>query len=147
MHRLHRGPDPLHAPDPRGPDLRLHLLDYHHTLQAASGDAAEQAREQAMQANAGQVPGHRRRLDPDCNEHYSTIAGISNLQMLKDDLRGRRRPIINVGTCAAFGGLPMAEPNPTGAVAVGDIITDKPIINVPGCPPMPLVITGVLAQS
>jgi hydrogenase small subunit len=42
--------------------------------------------------------------------------------------------------------LPKAKPNPTGAVSVGDIITDKPIINVSGCPPIPVVITGVLAH-
>jgi len=54
--------------------------------------------------------------------------------------------IVAVGSCAAFGGLPMANPNPTGAVAVSDIIKDKPIINVPGCPPIPVVITGVLAH-
>ena len=51
-----------------------------------------------------------------------------------------------MGTCAAYGGLPYADPNPTGAASVSDIITDKPIINVPGCPPIPVVITGVLAH-
>ena len=45
-----------------------------------------------------------------------------------------------------FGGLPKANPNPTGAVALTDIIKDKPIINVPGCPPIPEVITGVIAN-
>ncbi len=54
--------------------------------------------------------------------------------------------IVSIGTCASFGGIPEAQPNPTGAVPVSDIITDKPIINVPGCPPIPVVITGVLAH-
>jgi hydrogenase small subunit len=54
--------------------------------------------------------------------------------------------IVAVGTCAAFGGLPNADPNPTGAVSVSEIIKDKPIINVSGCPPIPVVITGVLAH-
>ena len=40
----------------------------------------------------------------------------------------------------------MPIPNPTGAVAVSEIIKDKPIINVPGCPPIPVVMTGVLAH-
>jgi hydrogenase small subunit len=51
-----------------------------------------------------------------------------------------------VGTCAAFGGLPKADPNPTGAVSVRELVTDKPVINVSGCPPIPMVITGVLAH-
>jgi hydrogenase small subunit len=46
----------------------------------------------------------------------------------------------------AFGGIPKANPNPTGAVSVADIIKDKPIVNISGCPPIPIVITGVLAQ-
>jgi hydrogenase small subunit len=42
--------------------------------------------------------------------------------------------------------LPHAAPNPTGAVAVSEIIKDKPVMNVSGCPPIPTVITGVLAH-
>ncbi|AGA92015.1 hydrogenase (NiFe) small subunit HydA [Thioflavicoccus mobilis 8321] len=122
-------------------------LDYHHTLQAASGEAAERAREQAMRENWGEyllvvdgsLPG------PQANPGYSTIAGIANLTMLEEAVGGAAA-VIAVGTCAAFGGLPQARPNPTGAVSVSDIVTDKPIINVPGCPPVPMVITGVLAQ-
>jgi hydrogenase small subunit len=79
------------------------------------------------------------------NPGYSTIAGISNLQML-EETAANAAAVIAVGTCAAFGGLPHAAPNPTGAVAVSDIVTDKPIINVSGCPPVPVVISGVLAH-
>ncbi len=122
-------------------------LDYHHTLQAAAGHQAEAAREQAMKENAGEyllivdgsLPG------PDMNPGYSTIAGISNYQMLMEAVAGAKA-VVAVGTCAAFGGLPAANPNPTGAVSVMDIVKDKPVINVSGCPPVPMVITGVLAQ-
>ncbi len=122
-------------------------LDYHHTLQAAAGEAAEHAREEAMNANQGQyilvvdgsLPG------PDANPGYSTIAGISNYEMLMDTVKGAAA-VVAVGTCAAFGGLPKADPNPSGAVAVQDLVKDKPVINVSGCPPLPMVITGVLAQ-
>ncbi|HXZ51767.1 MAG TPA: hydrogenase small subunit, partial [Burkholderiales bacterium] len=34
----------------------------------------------------------------------------------------------------------------TGARAVSDIVKDKPIVNIPGCPPIPAVLTGVLAH-
>lgn len=121
-------------------------LDYHHTLQAASGHAAEEAREHAMKENDGEyiliVDGSIPVKDDGV---YSTIAGMTNLAMLKEVAAGAAA-IVSVGTCAAYGGLPKAEPNPTGAVAVSDIIKDKPIINVPGCPPIPVVITGVLAH-
>jgi len=79
------------------------------------------------------------------NPGFSTIAGMSNEDMLRETARDAAA-IIAVGTCASFGGLPHAAPNPTGAVSVGEIITDKPIINISGCPPIPVVITGVLAH-
>ena len=144
-------------------------LDYHHTLQAASGEAAEAAREEAMQENWGKyilvVDGSIPTLDMG----YSTIAGISNLDMLLQTAAGAAA-IVSVGTCAAYGGIAHAEPNPTGAYSVYDIfkkfgnseldgvssatlakagngaVTSKPIISVPGCPPIPVVITGVLTH-
>lgn len=122
-------------------------LDYQHTLQAAAGHQAEHARDQAIKENYGEylvvvdgsLPG------PDSNPGYSTVAGISNYQTLMEVVAGAKA-VVAVGTCAAFGGLPMADPNPTGAVSVMDVVKDKPVINVPGCPPLPMVISGVLAQ-
>jgi hydrogenase small subunit len=136
-----------HSPTVEELILGVISLDYHHTLQAASGDAAEQAREQAMKENFGKylvvvdgsLPG------PESNPGYSTIAGHSNLQILEETLEGAAA-VVAVGTCAAFGGLPKADPNPTGAVAVQDVVKDRPVINVSGCPPVPMVITGVLAH-
>jgi hydrogenase small subunit len=37
-----------------------------------------------------------------------------------------------------------AKPNPTQAVPIHKVITDKPIIKVPGCPPIAEVMTGVI---
>ena len=120
-------------------------LDYHHTLQAASGHAAEAAREAAMADNAGNYLLVVDGSIPLDNPGYSTIAGISNLDMLTSTAAGAAA-VIAVGSCASFGGIPHADPNPTGAVSVADIIKDKQIINVPGCPPIPVVITGVLTH-
>jgi len=79
------------------------------------------------------------------NPGFSTIAGVTNVEMLKEVAEGAAA-IIAVGTCAAYGGLPHAAPNPTGAVPVAEIVKEKPVVNVPGCPPIPVVITGVLAH-
>ncbi len=121
-------------------------LDYHHTLQAASGDAAEQAREAAMHAHGGKyiliVDGSIPLKDDGV---YSTIAGMTNLDMLQQVAKDAAA-LVAIGSCAAFGGLPAAAPNPTGAVSVSEIIHDKSIINIPGCPPIPVVMTGVLAH-
>ncbi len=135
-----------HAPTIEGLIFDHISLDYHHTLQAAAGDGAEHAREQAMKEHWGKyvlvVDGS---IPLGANGDYSTIAGISNLAMLKEVAEGAAA-IVSVGTCAAYGGLPMANPNPTDAASVADIVKDKPIVNVSGCPPIPTVITGVLAH-
>jgi hydrogenase small subunit len=136
-----------HSPTLEDLILDVISLDYHHTLQAASGEAAEAAKEAAMKANHGNyllivdgsLPG------PEMNQGYSTIAGVGNYQMLMEAVEGAAA-VVAVGTCAAFGGLPAANPNPTGAVSVMDVVKDKPVINVSGCPPVPMVITGVLAH-
>ena len=135
-----------HTPSIENMILDMVSLDYHHTLQAASGEAAEHAREEAMKQHFGKylliVDGSVPTKDGGV---YSTIAGVSNYDMLMETAQGAAA-VIAVGSCAAFGGLPHAQPNPTGAVPVSDIVKDKPIINVPGCPPIPVVITGVLAH-
>ena len=120
-------------------------LDYHETLQAVSGYAAEEARMQAMKENKGKyvvvVDGSVSTKDGGV---YSANAGKTNLETLQETAKDALA-LISVGTCAAFGGIPHAKPNPTGAVPVSDIITDKPIINIPGCPPIAEAIAGTVA--
>lgn len=138
-----------HSPTVENLIFDLISLDYHHTLQAAAGEAAERAREQAMAE-----PGYLVLVDGSIPTRdggiHSTIAGITNLQMLKDTVENAAA-VVSVGTCAAFGGIAKADPNPTGAMGVqalmdAGLIARKPVINVSGCPPIPVVITGVLAH-
>jgi len=136
-----------HAPTLEGLILEVVSLDYHHTLQAAAGDAAEAARERAMHEHAGEylvvvdgsIPG------PRANPGFSTVAGHSNYATLMDTV-AHAAAVFAVGSCAAFGGLPGARPNPTGARAVMDLVKDKPIVNISGCPPLPMAIAGALAH-
>jgi len=64
------------------------------------------------------------------------------------DLARGARAVVCMGTCAAFGGIPAGEPNPTGAISMGELLAhegiEKPIINVPGCPPHPDWMVGTL---
>ncbi len=126
-------------------------LDYHHTLQAASGEAAENARTNAMKKAFGQylliVDGS---IPIGDDGVYSTIAGKSNLDTLKECTQGAAA-IIAIGSCACFGGLPAASPNPTGATGVDElmkkgIIENKTLVNIPGCPPLPIAISSVIAH-
>jgi len=58
--------------------------------------------------------------------------------------------IIGLGTCASFGGIFAAAPNPGGCVSIGDLLEkkgiDTPLINVPGCPPHPDWFVGTVAM-
>jgi hydrogenase small subunit len=126
--------------------LDMISLDYHHTLQAAAGTAAEEAREQAMQQSTGKylllVDGSIPTKDAGV---YGTWAGESFADILTTASKGAAA-VVAIGTCASFGGIPKANPDPTGAVPVSALIKDKPIINVPGCPPIAVVMSGVLAH-
>ena len=135
-----------HTPTIEGMIFDMISLDYQETLMAAAGHQSEAARETAMKENAGKylllIDGS---VATGLDGAYSTIGGQTNLSWLTEAAKNAAA-IIAIGTCAAFGGIPKANPNPTGARAVSDIIKDKPVVNIPGCPPIPVVITGVLAH-
>jgi len=120
-------------------------LDYHEALQAASGEAAENARLAAMAANKGKyivvVDGAVSTKDGGV---YSTIGGVANVDMLADTVKDALA-VVAVGSCAAFGGIPSAKPNPTGAVAISQLVVDKPVVNISGCPPIAEAMAGTLA--
>jgi len=119
-------------------------LDYHETLFAAAGFQAEQNRDAMMEKYYGQyvliVEGSIPTAD---NGIHCTIGGRTAIDLLREAAAGAAA-IISTGNCAAFGGLPKADPNPTGAKGVWEIITDKAVVNIPGCPAIPEVTTGVL---
>lgn len=124
--------------------LDLVSLDYHETIMAAAGEQAEEALSGALREGGhlviveGSVP-----LGAD--GVYCTVAGRTAIDHLRTASRGAAA-IINVGTCSAFGGLPAARPNPTEAVSVGEVVTDVPIINLPGCPVNADNLTATLAH-
>ena len=121
-------------------------LDYDDTLMAAAGDAAETALATAMRENHGKyilvVDGS---IPTGASGACCTAGGRTAEAILREAAAGAST-IVAVGTCAAFGGIPFADPNPTGAWPVSAIVDDRPIVNVSGCPPIAEVITGTLLQ-
>jgi hydrogenase small subunit len=123
----------LRSRNPSVADLILGMisLEYHETLMASAGSAAEKARDDAVSRGGhivvveGSVPTG---IAGSC-----TIGGRSAEDLLRDAVRGAAG-IINVGTCSAFGGIPAAGPNPTGAVKVEDVVGGVPVVNLSGCP-------------
>ncbi len=117
--------------------LDMISLDYHETLMAGSGHQAEKSLHDSMAANKGKyilvVEGAIPTKD---NGIYCKVGGKTALESLRHAADGAAA-IICIGTCASYGGIQSVGVNPTGAVGVRDIIKEKPIINIPGCPPNP----------
>lgn len=126
--------------------LNVISLDYHETLMAASGKDAEAALHDAMQQNDGKyvlvVEGSIPTKD---NGAYLKIAGKNGIDLLKE-VAGRSAAVISIGSCSSWGGVPSSTINPTGAVGVDSIIKNKPVVNIPGCPPNPYVLLGTVLE-
>ncbi|HVZ47823.1 MAG TPA: hydrogenase small subunit [Gemmatimonadaceae bacterium] len=129
-------------------DLLLDVvsLDFSDTLMAAAGTAAERAMQASMKANAGKyllvVTGS---IPTKANGVYTTIGGRTAQDLLEEAAKGCSA-ILALGACAHWGSVQAARPNPTGAVGVRDIIKDRPIVNIAGCPPIGDVVTATVVH-
>ncbi len=138
----------LRTAEPSIGDLVLDMvsLDYQHTLMAGAGEAVERAKADAMAANKGKyilvVTGS---IPLEANGMYLTIGGRTGREILEEAARDAAA-IVGVGACAHFGSVQAARPNPTGAVGINKIITDKPVVNIAGCPPIGDVVTATLVH-
>jgi hydrogenase small subunit len=127
----------LRASRPTTAEIVLDVLsvDYHETIMAAAGHRAHQALEQTVEKLAGKylvvVEGS---IPTGADGAYCTIGGRSALDIARQ-VCGSAAATIAIGTCAAYGGLPAAAPNPTGALSVRDAVPGlKNLINLPACP-------------
>jgi hydrogenase small subunit len=121
-------------------------LDYHETVMAAAGHQAEKALHAAMDQNDGKficvVEGSIPTKDDGI---YLTIAGKSGMKML-EEVTSRSAAVISMGSCASWGGMQSQGENPTGAVGVHELVKNKPVVNLPGCPPNPYVFLATALE-
>jgi hydrogenase small subunit len=138
----------LRASKPTAAEVILDLVsvDYHETLMAAAGHRAEDALAAALRDHKGAyIVVIEGAIPTGADGAYCTIGGRSALQIAQAACKDALA-VISVGTCAAFGGLPAAAPNPTGAVGVSDAIPGiRTLINLPACPVNAENLTAVLA--
>lgn len=127
--------------------LNVISLDYQETLMAAAGAQAEQQLANSTRTPNGYVLVVDGSIPKDRKSGFFVSGGRSGVERFRSAAQNAVA-IVAVGTCASFGGLPKANPNPTGAVSIGDLMgqlsINKPLINVSGCPPIPEVITGTI---
>jgi hydrogenase small subunit len=111
-------------------------LDYHETLMAAAGHQAEAARKASMAANKGKyilvIEGA---IPTKQNGIHCKVGGHTAIELTKE-CAADAAAVIAIGSCASWGGMPSADPNPTGASSVAEVL-GKPVVTIPGCPPNP----------
>ncbi len=138
----------LRTSSPQLDELLLDLINlaYHETLLAAAGHQAEDARMAAIEEYAGEyimvVDGSIPTAD---NGIYCMIGGKTALEII-EETAPNAAALIAIGSCSAWGGIPSSPPNPTGAVGLNEIITDRPVVTIPGCPPNPYNFLGTVLQ-
>lgn len=138
----------LRSSHPLTADIILNMLslEVDDTIQAAAGHQVEEHRENIMKENWGEyilaVEGNVPLKE---NGAFCTVAGKSFKQILEETAAGAKA-VISWGTCASFGCVQAAKPNPTGATPIHKLVKDKPVINIPGCPPIAEVMTGTLTH-
>lgn len=115
--------------------LKVISLDYQEAIMGPSGEGAEKSFNDTLKtgdffyvvegAVATKVP------------MAMTVAGKTSLAIVKE-AAAKAKAVLAIGTCAAYGGIQAARPNPTGAKGVGDVLKDAgiatPVINLPTCP-------------
>jgi hydrogenase small subunit len=138
----------LRTAEPTIGDLVLDLisLDYQHTLMAGAGAAVEGAMKDSMKANAGKyvllVTGS---IPTNDGGIYCTVGGRTARDILEEAAKDAAA-VVAIGACAHWGSVQAARPNPTGAVGVSEIIKDKPVVNIAGCPPIGDVVTATVVH-
>jgi hydrogenase small subunit len=131
------------------------ILAYHGTLMAATGSmSVDAAREAARKYKGKYVLVVEGAIPTKENGIYGSVGddGGKPFTMLRwVDILGRdAMATLAVGTCAAYGGLPAAEPNPSGSKSLTDVFSmlkiTTPVINIPGCPCHPDWFIGTVAK-
>lgn len=131
------------------------LLNYHSTLMAATGSlstgmAVETARKykgKYIYIVEGAVPTKDNGIYGTLGEEEGKpVTMLEWLRRLAPDAMA----VLAVGTCAAYGGIAAAKPNPSGAMGVGELLKSlniaTPVVNIPGCPCHPDWFIGTVAR-
>ncbi len=117
--------------------LNVISLEFHETVSAGAGHQALEALEHAMEEYAGKYVLVIEGAIPLKDEGVYCRVGGKNFVDEVHHVAEKAAAVIATGSCAAWGGVAAMEPNPTGCVGVKDVVKDKPVVNIPGCPPNP----------
>ncbi|MCA1944617.1 MAG: hydrogenase small subunit [Desulfovibrio sp.] len=137
----------LRTIDPYIDELILDVIsmDYHETLMAGAGHAVEEALHEAIKGEficviEGGIPMG--------DGGYWGKVGGRNMYDVSAEVAPKAQAVIAIGTCATFGGVQAAKPNPTGTVGVNEALGKLGVnaINIAGCPPNPINFVGTVVH-
>ncbi|MBI5260240.1 MAG: hydrogenase small subunit [Bradyrhizobium sp.] len=124
--------------------LSMISLDYDDTIMAASGTQAESIVDEIMRDCKGSYILAVEGNVPLANNGWNCIVGGRPFHKVLNETARNARAIISWGTCASFGCVQAAKPNPSQSTPIYKLVKHVPVINVPGCPPIAEVMTGIL---
>lgn len=119
-------------------------LDYDDTIMAAAGTQAESILDEIVHDYKGQYILAVEGNVPMAGDGMACIVGGRPFKDQFEHTARHAKAIIAWGTCASFGCVQAAKPNPTKATPVHKLVSHVPVINIPGCPPIPEVMTSVI---
>nr|1FRV_A Chain A, HYDROGENASE [Megalodesulfovibrio gigas]1FRV_C Chain C, HYDROGENASE [Megalodesulfovibrio gigas] len=137
----------LRTVDPYVDELILDVIsmDYHETLMAGAGHAVEEALHEAIKGDfvcviEGGIPMG--------DGGYWGKVGRRNMYDICAEVAPKAKAVIAIGTCATYGGVQAAKPNPTGTVGVNEALGKLGVkaINIAGCPPNPMNFVGTVVH-
>jgi hydrogenase small subunit len=133
-------------PDPARLITEMISLKFNATLAAATGRTAVNVINKTIEEGGfylvveGAIP---------AGMPEACVVGDEPVSKQIERAAGKAKAIVALGTCAAYGGIPAAEGNPTGAVSLPTFLAaqkiSKPTIILPGCPTHPDWLVGTLA--
>ncbi|MCC6609044.1 MAG: hydrogenase small subunit [Burkholderiales bacterium] len=135
----------IRSAHPLASDLVLSMLslDYDDTIMAAAGHQAEAALEDTITRYKGKYILAVEGNPPLGDDGVFCIPGgrpfVDKLRRVAKDAAA----VVAWGSCASWGCVQAARPNPTKATPIHQVI-DNPVVKVPGCPPIAEVMTGVV---
>ncbi|MCD6319316.1 MAG: hydrogenase small subunit [Candidatus Desulfofervidaceae bacterium] len=146
----------LNTAHPKIADVLLKIIDlrYHPTIMAAAGELALGAIEETSAAKGKFIIALEGGIPVGADGRYCVIGEKEGKEITIMSALLEAAPkamaVLAIGTCAAYGGIQAAKPNPTQAVGAQEFFKMKgiktPVINIPGCPAHPDWIVGTIAH-
>ncbi len=129
-------------------------LKYHMTVMGGTGDVTTQVLTDVIAKKRGEIVLIVEGSVPTASPEYCSIGQKNGksyaLSEAVLDVAKASQAVIAMGTCAAYGGIPAAQGNPTKAVSISTWLKQNnlnvPTINIAGCPPHPDWMVGTIAH-